>query len=290
MIFHGDVDGSGTAQIVEAKYEGDILVPRRGYSCSSTAMPSLKGKLKSYRTFAGSTLSQVYSDDLLSKARKFSVTTLESGVFLNDGKGRYTFRPLPRAVQIAPVHGLAAIDADADGRPDLVLAQNFWHPQRETGRMAGGTGLVLKGAGDGSFAPLTIAQSGVLIPGDARGLITADFNGDSQPDFAVAENNGPARAFLGKSATPRTTVRLKGRKGNPQAIGARITLTAPGMAPQTAEVSAGGSWFSQNSSSANFTVPAATKEVKLTIRWAGGRVTQHIQKPGALEITQPSGK
>ena len=40
----GGFDDSGNSHIVEAKFEGDILRPRRGLSCSSTAMPFIKEK------------------------------------------------------------------------------------------------------------------------------------------------------------------------------------------------------------------------------------------------------
>jgi len=289
LLFYGDVDGSGTPQIVEAKYDNDILVPRRGFSCSSTAMPSLKDKLKTYRTFAGSSLEQVYAPERLAAARKFTATTLETGVFLNDGKGRFTFQPLPRAAQLAPVHGLAAMDADADGLPDIVLAQNFWHPQRETGRMAGGTGLLLRGKGDGTFTPLTIAESGVLIPGDARGLMVSDLNRDGLPDFAVAENNGPVRAFLARPQSSRlrtTGVRLSDGKGNPLAIGARVTATAKGCRPQTATVTAGSGWLSQSTTVLYFHFPDTAKELTIAVHWPDGRTTKHREPAGSVTLSR----
>lgn len=293
LLFYGDVDGGGTPQIVEAKYEGDRLVPRRGFSCSSTAMPSLTGKLKSYRTFAGSTLSEVYSEDRLAAAQKFSVTTLQSGIFRNDGTGRFTFEPLPRAAQLAPIHGVAVMDANGDGIPDIAAAQNFWHPQRETGRMDGGTGLILTGNPDGTFAPLTIAESGVLIPGDARGLIVSDINRDGVPDFAVAENNGPVRAFMAGTEPARlraTNVRLSGGKGNPLAIGARVTASAPGCRPQTATVTAGSGWLSQSTAVLYFYFPQSAKQLNLAVRWPDGRTTNHRHAAGAITLSHPANK
>ncbi len=40
-------------------------------------------------------------------------------------------------------------DFDGDGRADVVLAQNFYGPEPETGRMAGGLGLLLRGTAQG---------------------------------------------------------------------------------------------------------------------------------------------
>ena len=42
-------------------------------------------------------------------------------------------------------------DVNADGNADIYIAQNFFSPQLETGRMDGGVSLLLLGKGDGTF-------------------------------------------------------------------------------------------------------------------------------------------
>ena len=67
---------------------------------------------------------------------------------------------------------------DGDGDLDLYLAQNYFGPQRETGRMDGGVGLLLLGRGDGTFDPVWPNRSGLVVTGDAKSVTTADVNGD----------------------------------------------------------------------------------------------------------------
>ena len=68
-------------------------------------------------------------------AQKFSITELNSGVLLNDGNGQFSFQKLPRIAQVAPCFGIVIEDMNGDSFPDLLLAQNFYQTQVETGRM-----------------------------------------------------------------------------------------------------------------------------------------------------------
>ena len=60
VVYYGDLDGTGHNNIVEAKQEGSVWYPRRGFSCSSAAMPALRTKLKTFHNFASASLSDVY--------------------------------------------------------------------------------------------------------------------------------------------------------------------------------------------------------------------------------------
>lgn len=196
LLYYGDVDGSGERHIIEAKFEGEICYPRRGFSCSRAAMPLLEKHTKTFHAFASSTLFDLYADNRLEAALRFEANELRSGVFLNDGAGRFEFRPLPRIAQIAPCTDACLEDLNNDGNLDIVLAQNFYGPQRETGHMDGGVGLVLAGSKTGAFTPLHPSFSGIRVSGDARRVRIIDINGDQLPDLVFALNNGPIKAFL----------------------------------------------------------------------------------------------
>lgn len=199
LLYYGDVDGSGERHIIEAKFEGETCYPRRGFSCSRAAMPLLKEHTKTFHAFASSTLFDLYADNRLEAALKFEANELRSGVFLNDGVGSFEFRPLPRIAQIAPSTDACFADLNDDGNLDIVLAQNFYGPQRETGRMDGGVGLVLAGSKAGTFIPLHPTLSGIRVSGDARRVSIVDINGNQLPDVVFALNNGPMKAFLQSS-------------------------------------------------------------------------------------------
>ena len=105
---------------------------------------------------------------------------------------------LPDLAQLAPSFGMAFFHADSDGIPDLYVSQNFYGPQRETGRMAGGLGALLLGREDGSFREIWPEVSGIALAGDARGAVVVDLDGDGREDVAVALNNGPVKFLLNR--------------------------------------------------------------------------------------------
>jgi hypothetical protein len=276
LIFFGDLDGSGKKNIVEAKFEKDTLYPVRGLSCSSGAMPDIRKRLPTFRAFASATLQEIYGERL-NQALRLECNTLESAVFLNDGKGHFTFHALPREAQISPGFGLSLTDLNGDGHCDCVMLQNFSSPQIETGRMNSGLGQLLLGDGKGGWQVVGARTSGIVLPGDGRALVATDLGGDGFPGFIAAMNNGPALALKHAAASSQRhlSIRLAGPKGNPSAIGARVKVTCGGAAPMTAEVSAGGGYLSQQSSALFFGLGRETAAAAVEVRWPGGKVTTH---------------
>lgn len=278
FIFYGDLDGSGQAHIVEAKFEDGKFLPRRGFSCSRNAMPFLKGKIKTFHNFASAGLAELYTENKLASALRLEANTLESGVLINDGGAVFSWRPLPRIVQIAPAFGVVLEDIDGDGDLDAVLAQNSFSPQRETGRMDGGLGQVLLNDGAGHFSALTPKTSGVEIPGDAKSLSVADLDADGRPDLIFGMNNGATITYLGRGGKIPLAVRLESKAGNPTAVGARVTI-----ADQIREQHAGGGYASQSTATLYFAQPG--EATKATVRWPDGSNSEHPIDAGARQVT-----
>lgn len=278
QLFYGDLDGSGRPRLVEAEFEGSTAFPVRGRSCSSGAMPTLGGRFPTFKSFAAASLEEIYGSDRLEQSRLLSATTLESGVLINqtksDGEVQFEFRPLPRVAQVSPIYGMAFLHVNDDAFPDLYVAQNFFGPQRETGRMDGGVSLLLEGRGDGSFVPIWPDQSGLVVPDDATAVTMADGDGDGQPEIYVGVNHGRQRAFRNQRANSGRPiqVRLVGLPGNPTGIGARVTMVMRGGEKYTGEVHAGGGYLSQSAPTLFFLVggggwPAIAA---IQVRWPDG--------------------
>ena len=196
LLYYADFGGDGKAHVVEAKLSGGQLLPVRGKSCSTAAMPHLADKFDSFHGFASATLEEIYTKPALGAGLRLEANTLESGILLNDGSGSFSFTPLPRIAQASPAFGATFLDADGDPHPDLFLPQNYFAPQRETGRMDGGLGQLLLGKGDGTFTAVSAAASGIVIPEDAVGSLAVDLDGDGRQDLLVSINNAAPRALL----------------------------------------------------------------------------------------------
>src|SRR5207249_362957 len=138
----------------------------------------------------------------------------------------FTFHPLPRLAQNAPSFGIVATEIDGDGHPDLLIAQNFSQAQFDNGRMRGGLGLMLRGHGDGSFDVVPPTESGVLVPQDARSIGLVDSGSRTGPLMVIGCNDGDAILLAPKPERVNRLfpVRLRGPRGNPTGIGAKVTI------------------------------------------------------------------
>jgi hypothetical protein len=288
-VFCRDFDDSGSLDVIEAKYQGDELLPVRGRSCSSRAIPVIGENFPTYEAFARAPLHDIYDSLGLEQAQRFEVDHLAATVFENDGRGRFTPRDLPALAQLAPSFGIAVLDVDCDARPDLVIGQNFRGPEPETGKMASGLGVVLRNAtepgGPLRFAPLEPGATGFVVPEDAKGVTLVDLDEDGAPDLVVGANGSPVRAFARRAAWSGLRVDLVGEPGNPRAIGARVTCIVPDSFQQTLEVRAGAGHLGQSPATLWFGLPEdAVAGARLDVRWPDGATTQHVVTDGERRV------
>jgi hypothetical protein len=290
LLYLADYERNGNLQIVEAEYEDSTLYPIRGRSCSTSAMPSLADRFKTYHDFARATLTDIYTPELLDQSLRLSVNTLESGVWINDGSGTFTFQPLPRLAQASPAFGLVIADFDGDRFSDLFVAQNFFSPQKETGHYDGGLSILLAGNGEGGFTPLPPRETDIVLPGDAKGAALTDLNGDLRPDLLVGINNAPLVAYENRSGNnaDRRVINLKGKPGNAEGVGARVTVHYSDDRLRTTEVYAGSGYLSQSSRALFFGCPSGLEIVKIDVRWPDGTITSMKPDRGIrrIEISQ----
>ena len=291
LLYYGDFSGSGESRLVEAEFEGQTLYPVRGKSCSTSAMPFLGDKFSSFKSFASASLEEIYTPEHLNGSKRFAATTLRSGVLINDGTGRMEFRPLPNLAQTSPGFGVVLTEVDGDRHADAYIVQNFFSPQTETGHMDGGLSLLLRGSGNGEFTPIWPAQSGLVVPGDAKGLAMTDLNRDGLPDFVVGVNDDDLVAFVQSERRDRRllTVRLVGSAGNQDAIGAQITMRISDGTTQMAEVAAGSGYLSQSTSAVTFGWGTEQRSAELHIRWPDGKNSSHQVSRDQQQITISEG-
>jgi len=292
LLYANVVLDGPAGHLVEAQAEGGKWFPVRSRETLVGAFPSLARRFPSAESFARATLEEVFPPATLAAAGRFAATELRSGIFLSQPDGTYRFTPLPRLAQIAPVHGIAAGDFDGDGRADLLVAGNSYAPIPETGRFDGGMGWLLRGDGVGGFIPVPPAESGLLVPGDARALAVADLNQDGWPDVLATRNNDRPLLFLNRGRPGRHSfgVALRVAPGNPAAVGAQLTLYLADGSMQTAGVAAGSGYWAQSSSTVFFGYPDSVLPVRLRIRWPDGHETERAfatPPPKLLRIAQP---
>jgi hypothetical protein len=277
LIFHGNLAPGRPPLLVEAYYEGGRLYPWRTRKDLGAQIPAVLQRYPRNNSYARATLEDIVGADKLASARRFAATELRSGVFLSQPDGNYRFEPLPRIAQIGPFQGVVAGDFDGDGRADIYAVQNLFEGSPLVGHYDGGLSQFLRGDGHGGFMAVAPGESGLVVPGDAKALALIDLEGDGWPDFLVTRGSGSALAWrnAGRPGRHSLSVRLHGPAGNPDAVGARITLELSDGAKQTAEVTAGGGYYSQSTASVFFGYPEGNPPRSLSVRWPEGISTRH---------------
>lgn len=268
-IYYEDFDNNGSLDIVEAEFEGDVEYPVRGRSCSSRCMPFIAEQYPTFHDFSLATLDDIYETD--KKERQYvELNYLDSIILRNNMKDGFSVEPLPSLAQNTPSYGVVAKDFDADGFIDILLANNFFSSQPETGYMDGGLGLFLKGSASGEFSPQWPNKSGIVVTGDANGLATADVDGDGDEDALFALNNDKLQVFTNESNHDSTLLDIIGPSGNLNAIGSTVRLHFKSADRiQAHEISAGG-FLSQSSSKIRIPTKQLGDIEKIAVRWPDG--------------------
>ena len=195
-LYVSDFDHNGTLeQIINCTDETGELYPMVLKSELQRTMPSIKKKFIRFNDYAGKKLNEIMSEEQLKEALVKRSFTGSTTLLLNNGKGAFTFQPLPAAAQLAPVSGVVFTDYDHDGRTDLVLAGNFLDVLPEIGRYDASYGVVLRNTGKAandtvSYTAVNPAESGFFVRGQVRHMTQL-----KQGQLILAKNNDRAQVF-----------------------------------------------------------------------------------------------
>jgi hypothetical protein len=180
---------------VEAERVGDLLVPRRTAKQLAAVVPSIRRRFPKVNDFARASVDDVFGADAVAAARRWDVTELRSGVLLSTANGPHRFEPLGTEAQVAPVGAVLVDDMDGDGHADLVLGQNSRAPVPSIGWFEGGLGVIFRGDGRGGFVAVPPAQSGWVVPGEAKAIVAIDLDADGRKEVVVSRSDAPLLVF-----------------------------------------------------------------------------------------------
>ena len=170
--------------------------------------------------------------------------------------------------------GVAFLDADEDGWPDVMIANGHVYPEVEhapVGDKYRQPTLLYRNLGNGTFADLTESAGPALrVPRPARGLATGDLDGDGHPEVVIVNMNEPPSLLKNMGAHRNAiAVTLEGTRSNRSGIGALVDVTT-GARRQVQQVTSGGSFYSQNALTLYFGVDNAATVDRLHILWPSG--------------------
>ena len=167
-MYVGDFGHNGTLEQVLTFYKHGVSYPVAGRDEIVKLVPPLRSRYPSYSAFGASKIDDIFPESDLRAAHVLEAHSFASAIAWNNGNGTFTLRPLPAEAQFAPVYASVAGDFDGDGRTDLLLGGNFFGFQPLIGRADASYGTLLQGAVDGTFNPVAMARSGLLLEGQVR--------------------------------------------------------------------------------------------------------------------------
>lgn len=171
-----DFDNNGSYDAIPSVFLKDVNGEMKEFPAQTRddivkQMIGMRVKFQNYKSFATATMDQVITPEMRQGALRLSINTTQSVYLQSDGNGKFTMTPLPVEAQISQLCGMTVDDFDGDGNLDIALSGNDYGTEVTTGRYDAFNGLLLKGNGKGGFQPLSILQSGIYIPGDAKALV-----------------------------------------------------------------------------------------------------------------------
>ena len=184
--------------------------------------------------------------------------------------------------------GIALLDADNDGRPDLATANGHVNDLRPNYPYRMPAQLLLNGD-DGRLIDVTNrAGEAWRVPRMGRGLVVADLDNDGRQDVLIQSHDQPI-AYL-HNRTERggrsLTLLLEGTASNRDGVGARVTISA-GARKSVGWRVGGGSFQSSGDPRLHFGLGEAGRVDSVEVAWPSGRVDRFgPMEPGGYRIRE----
>lgn len=193
-IFYKDFDENGSIDPIFCYYIDGVSYPAASRDDLMDQLPSLKNKFLEYHKYANATFNDLFTAEQLKDVKELKAETLET-VYLENTGTSFNLKELPLEVQYAPVYAMTSIDANGDGKKDLLLAGNNSWTRIKFGQYTASNGILLTGAGNGKFNYVPQWKSGLNIKGNVRNIqmIGQGKNATGQIVFGI--NNSPVKAL-----------------------------------------------------------------------------------------------
>lgn len=192
-MYLNDFDNNGSLDQIICSYEEGISYPIAALDDLAAQITGIGEKFPNYKDFGGKTVNAIFGNDAIDQSIVKKAVLQESCLFVNNGNGTFQIRRLPVEAQFSPVRDILVKDFDHDSICDIVLAGNNYHVSPYIGRYDASYGWCLTGNSIQEFKALMPVESGLIIKGDTRKLLTIRISGKEY--LIAALNNSGLKVF-----------------------------------------------------------------------------------------------
>jgi tetratricopeptide (TPR) repeat protein len=185
--------------------------------------------------------------------------------------------------------GVAALDADADGRLDLFVANGHVDDRPWANSRMAQSALFFWGRDRGRFAAAARPESSYFARAVVgRGVAAGDLNNDGRVDLVVVHRDQPAAILFNRaSAGHWLGLKIQGTRSGTSAIGTQVTVQA-GERSITRWLTSGTGYLSAHDRRLWIGLGNATSAQRVEVKWPSGRMQswQNLNADRILEIEE----
>jgi tetratricopeptide (TPR) repeat protein len=191
--------------------------------------------------------------------------------------------------------GSQFLDADLDGRPDLLVTNGHVDRSSATGEPDEMPPQFFHNLGGGKFMEPAPKETGAFFSQKhlGRSLVTLDWNRDGLQDAAISHLYSPAALLTNSTVvdSKSLTVSLVGHAGSRDANGTIVSIDqGNGWPTQTKQLYAGNGYLSSNERTLIFGLHPDTQDVRLSVKWPDNSTADYkvTNRSGRIRITNTS--
>ena len=189
-MYFKDFDNNGSVDPILCYYIDGVSYSAASLDDLTDQLPSLKRKFPEYKDYATATIHDLFPGNQLKDATVLKAETMQTVYLENQGNKGFLLHKLPLEAQYAPIYGITSIDANHDGKKDLLLCGDNTWTRIKFGRYTANHGVLLLGDGKGNFSYVPQFKSGLKIRGNVRSV--AAVKDKDKVQIVVGINNAKA--------------------------------------------------------------------------------------------------
>lgn len=196
-LYINDFDNNGQPEPIAVYYKPDGKpYPFNLKNDLVSQIPSLKKKFLRFDAYAGKSIEDVFTPELLSQSIHLQVNETKTSLYKNMGKGKFESQLLPFQIQLSPVYTILVSDFNSDNKSDIFFGGNFYGLKPEVGKYDASYGATLLAKTNSKFDFVKPKQVGLFIKGEVRYAI--EVVNKTKNYIIISRNNDDLQLFLKK--------------------------------------------------------------------------------------------